>query len=127
MADNKIRVLIDVVADRAASSLKNFKTDLADTEGAFGKMQVAGGGAMDFIKGHAANMAMAAGAALVGFAAKAVGEFQALALEAGKFADATGIAVEDASRWIEVGGDLGVGSVTWRGYRGDHARRHPLI
>jgi hypothetical protein len=108
MASNTIKVVIDVVADKAASSLKNFKTTLADTEGSFGKMKVAGSAAFDQIKANAANMAVAAGGALVAFAAKAVGEFQALALEAGKFSDATGIAVEDASRWIEVAGDMGV-------------------
>jgi hypothetical protein len=110
MADNKIKVIIDVVADKASTSLRSFKTDLANTEGALGKMKVTGSAAFETIKGNAANFAMAAGAALVGFAAKAVGEFQKLALEAGKFADATGLAVEDASRWIEVAGDVGVGA-----------------
>jgi hypothetical protein len=110
MADNKIKVIIDVVADKASTSLRSFKTDLANTEGALGKMKVTGSAAFETIKGNAANFAMAAGAALVGFAAKAVGEFQKLALEAGKFADATGLAVEDASRWIEVAGDVGIGA-----------------
>ena len=115
MADNKIRVLIDVVADRASASLGNLRSDLSNTEGAFGRLRVAGGGAMDFLKGHAAEFATAAAGALVAFATKAVGEFNALALEAGKFADATGIAVEDASRWIEVAGDVGVGTETIQG------------
>jgi hypothetical protein len=110
MADNKIKVIIDVVGDKASSSLRSFKADLANTEGALGKMKVTGSAAFETIKGNAANFAMAAGAALVGFAAKAVGEFQKLALEAGKFADATGLAVEDASRWMEVAGDVGVGA-----------------
>jgi hypothetical protein len=108
MASNIIKVTIDVVADKAATSLKSFKSSLADAEGGFGKMKVAGSAAFDSIKANAANMAVAAGGALVAFAAKAVGEFQALALAAGKFSDATGIAVEDASRWIEVAGDIGV-------------------
>lgn len=50
----------------------------------------------------------AAGAAIGAFGVKAVMAFQNAALEAGKFADATGIAVEDASRWVEVSGDLGI-------------------
>jgi len=109
---NKITVLIDVVTDKASTSLRNFKTDLANTEGSFGKLKVAGAGAMDFMRVHAAEFAVGAGAALVGFAAKAVTEFQGLALEAGKFKDATGLAIEDASRWIDVGGGLGIGADT---------------
>jgi hypothetical protein len=51
---------------------------------------------------------LAGGAALVGFAAQGIKAFQDLALSAGKFADATGLYVEDASRYIEVAGDLGI-------------------
>lgn len=108
MADSKIRVLIDVVTDKASSSLKSFRQDLASSEGAMGKLRTTGSAAFNTIKQNAAQMAVAAGGALVAFATKAVGDFQNLALEAGKFADATGIAVEDASRWIEVAGDLGI-------------------
>jgi hypothetical protein len=108
MASNIIKVTIDVVADKGAAALKNFRSDLTSTEGAFGKMKVAGTAAFDKIKGAGAEMAVAAGAALVTFGVKAAGAFTDLALEAGKFADATGLAVEDASRWIEVAGDVGV-------------------
>lgn len=107
---SKISVIIDVVADKASTSLRNFRSDLDNTEGSFGKMKVAGSAAFDQIKGHAAELAVAAGTALVAFGVKAVGAFQDLALEAGKFSDVTGIAVEDASRWIEVAGDIGVSS-----------------
>jgi hypothetical protein len=110
MADNKIKVIIDVVGDKASASLRNFKSDLAGAEGAFGKMKVAGTAAFDQIKGAGAEMAVAAGAALVTFGVKAASAFTGLALEAGKFADATGLAVEDASRWIEVAGDVGIGA-----------------
>jgi hypothetical protein len=51
---------------------------------------------------------MAAGAAFVSFAAKGVAAFQDLAISSGKFADATGLSVEEASRFIEVGGDIGI-------------------
>jgi hypothetical protein len=115
MADNKIKVIIDVVGDKASASLRSFKSDLAGAEGAFGKFKVAGGAAFTQIKGHAAEMAVAAGAALVAFGVKAVGAFQDLALAADKFSDTAGIAVEDASRWIEVGGDIGVGAEAIQG------------
>lgn len=53
---------------------------------------------------------VAAGAAVGAFALKAVNDFQRVALESGKLHDATGLAVEDASRWIEVAADVGVGT-----------------
>jgi hypothetical protein len=108
MASNTIKVVIDVVADKGAAALKNLKSDLAGAEGAFGKMKVAGGAAMDSLKSNVAGMAVAAGTALVAFGVKAVGAFQDLALEADRFSDVAGIAVEDASKWIEVAGDIGV-------------------
>jgi hypothetical protein len=103
-----IKVVIDVVKDSASKSLASLKTDLAGAEGAFGKMKVAGGAAMDSLKSNVAGMAVAAGASLVAFGVKAVGAFNDLALEADRFSDVAGIAVEDASRWIEVAGDIGV-------------------
>lgn len=46
--------------------------------------------------------------AVVAFGKKAIDAFQSTALEAGKMADATGLSVEQASRWREVAGDMGV-------------------
>ncbi|CAN0505454.1 unnamed protein product, partial [Phaeothamnion confervicola] len=40
------------------------------------------------------------------------GNFQDLAIKAGKFSDATGISVQDASRWIEVSDDMGISAET---------------
>lgn len=54
--------------------------------------------------------AQAAGALAVSIGVKAVTAFQDLAIEAGKMADATGIAVEDVSKLISVAGDLGIES-----------------
>lgn len=64
------------------------------------------GGLADF----ATSGAGAAAAAIGGFAVKAIGDFQDLALEVGSFSDATGLSTEAASRWIEVAGDIGVES-----------------
>jgi hypothetical protein len=50
---------------------------------------------------------------LVAFGAKSVMAFQEGALAAGKFSDASGLAVEDASRWQEVASDLGVSADTF--------------
>ena len=92
----------------AQNAFSNFRTKINEAEGAMGKLKAGFGAATDYVKANAAMMASAAGAAIAGFAIKAVGEFQDLALAAGKFSDATGVAVEDASRWIEVGGDIGI-------------------
>lgn len=61
-----------------------------------------------FIKQNLGPALLGAGAAVGAFAIQAVGDFQDVALEAGKLADATGLSVDEASRWIEVAGDIGV-------------------
>ena len=104
------KIVIDVVTEGAQRSLKDLKKEVANADGVMGKLKVAGSGAMDYVQEHAAAFALSAGTALVGFGIKAVGAFQNVALAAGKFSDATGLAVEDASRWIEVAGDIGVSS-----------------
>lgn len=107
---DKLTVVIDFVTGPATSGLGKLRTEVKQAEGAFGKMQVVGSAAFQAVKDNAAEMALLAGAALVQFGRQAVSEFQKTALEAGKFSEATGTAVEEASRWIEVGGDLGIGA-----------------
>ena len=92
----------------AKAAFANFKTDVSNATGAMGKFKAGSNAALGAVKANAGNFAMAAGAALVGFAAKSVGAFQDLAISSGKFADATGLSVEEASRFIEVGGDIGI-------------------
>ena len=92
----------------AEAGFKNLKMKVAEAEGGMGKLKAGFGAATDYMKANAASFATAAGGALVAFAAKGVSAFQDLALESGKFADATGLAVDQASRWIEVAGDIGV-------------------
>lgn len=93
----------------------------ADTSGAVKTFEQVGKTA-DRELGRAQSRIDATGAKLTSFGAKAVAaggvagaalfgaakSFEHLAIEAGKFSDATGVAVEDASRWIEVAGDMGV-------------------
>ncbi len=105
---NRISVLIDVATDRANRSLSTFRQSIKDTEGAAGKMKVGLAGAMDFAKANAASFAMAAGAALVTFGAKSVTAFQDTALAAGELRDKLGLTAEDASKFIEVAGDMGI-------------------
>lgn len=105
---DKVKVLIDVDSTGATSGLASFKKSFDEAEGAVGKFKVAGGAAMDFVKQNAASMALAAGAAIATFAAKAIGEFQDLALEVDKFRNVTGLSTDASSRWIEVADDLGI-------------------
>jgi hypothetical protein len=105
---DRLTVVIDFVTGPAQSGLGKMRAEVQKAEGAFGKMKAAGTVAFDAVKANAANFAMAAGAALVTFGVKSVKAFQDTALAAGKFSDATGIAVDEASRWVEVAGDIGV-------------------
>jgi len=91
----------------AKAAFANFKTDVGNATGAMGKFKAGSNAALSAVKANAGNFAMAAGAAIVGFAAKGVIAFQNLALASGELADATGLSVEEASRFIEVGGLLG--------------------
>lgn len=105
---NKISVILDVATDKAIGGLKGFKQSIADADGAVGKFKAGAGSAFDSIKGQAGNMALVAGAAIVTFGVKAIGAFQDTALAAGKFADATGLSTEAASRWVAVADDIGI-------------------
>lgn len=51
---------------------------------------------------------MAAGAAIGAFAFKAVNDFTNLGVEIGKFSRATGLASEEASRWVDLAGDFDI-------------------
>ncbi|CAB4146316.1 hypothetical protein UFOVP1223_12 [uncultured Caudovirales phage] len=92
----------------AKAAFANFKTDVSNATGAMGKFKAGSNAALGAVKANSGALALAGGAAIAGFAVKAIGAFQDLALASGKFADATGLSVEEASRFIEVGGDIGI-------------------
>jgi len=92
----------------AKAAFANFKTDVSNATGAMGKFKAGSNAALGAVKANSGALALAGGAALAGFAVKAIGAFQDLALASGKFADSTGLSVEEASRFIEVGGDIGI-------------------
>jgi hypothetical protein len=106
---------IDVVTDGAQKGLKNFRTSVSEAEGATGKFKAGASSAMATVQANAGTLALAGGTALVAFGVKSVNAFTEGALAAGKFSDASGLAVEDASRWQEVAGDLGVSAETFAG------------
>lgn len=92
----------------AKAAFGNFKTAVADAEGGMGKFKAGSKVALDAVKANAGNLAIAGAAAFGTFATKAITAFQDIALASGKFADATGLSVEDASRYLEVAGDLSI-------------------
>ena len=94
----------------AKAAFNNFKTSVGDAQGGLNKFKAGSGAIFDTVAANAGMFAVAGGAAFAKFALSGVSAFATLALESGKFADATGLAVEDASRWKEVSGDLGIGS-----------------
>jgi hypothetical protein len=106
---------IDVVADQATRGINGFKSSVASAEGAVGKFKAGASSAFASIQQNAGLLAVGAGTALVGVGVKAVASFENLAIAAGKFSDATGLAVEDASRLIEVSGDVGISTETIQG------------
>jgi hypothetical protein len=105
---NKISVIIDVAVDKANTSLKSFRTSIAEADGAAGKMKAGFAGLTSSIQANAGAIAVGAGTALVGFGVKAVGQFQALALAVGQFSAATGVSTEASSRWIEAASSIGI-------------------
>ena len=92
----------------AKTAFGNFKTAVSNAEGGLGKFKAGSKAAFDGVKAQAGNMALMAGTAIATFAVKAIGDFQDLAIAAGKFSDATGLTVEDASKFMEAAGDIGV-------------------
>ena len=103
-----ITEFIDQGLKDAKSAFGNFKASVKDAEGAMGKFKAGTKSALDIVKANAGSFALGAGAAFAGFAAKGIQAFQDVALKAGEFASQTGIVVDDASRWREVFGDMGV-------------------
>ena len=103
-----ITSLEDTGIKNAKAAFNDFKTAVGNAEGGIGKFKAGSKVALDAVAANAATFAVAAGTAIAGFAIKAIGDFQDLALKAGEFSDATGLSVDQASRYIEAAGDIAV-------------------
>lgn len=114
----RVEVLIDVVTDRAGSALSSFRTSVGEADGVVGKFKAGASSAFESIQANAGALAMAGGAALISFGIKAVGAFTDTAKAAIDFGAATGTSVEEASRWIAVGDDMGVSADALQGALG---------
>ena len=92
----------------AKAAFGNFKTSVANAEGGLNKFKAGSKSVMDSVSANAASFAIAGGIAFAKFAFDGVKAFQDLALGAEKFATSTGLSIQDASRYIEAAGDIGV-------------------
>lgn len=92
----------------ARGAFDQFKTKVGEANGAMGKLKAGSGVAFDAVKANAGSMALGAGAAIAGFAAKAIGDFQDMALSVDKFRNTTGLTLDQSSQWISYTGDLGI-------------------
>jgi hypothetical protein len=103
-----ITSLEDTGIKNAKAAFGDFKDAVGKAEGGMGKFKAGSKVALDAVKANAGTLAIAGAAAFGTFATKAITAFQDIALASGKFADATGLSVEDASRYLEVAGDLSI-------------------
>ena len=103
-----ITSLEDTGIKNAKAAFGDFKAAVGQAEGGMGKFKAGSKVALDAVKANAGTLAIAGAAAFGTFATKAITAFQDIALASGKFADATGLSVEDASRYLEVAGDLSI-------------------
>jgi hypothetical protein len=110
MADftDRIKLIIDVTSDKASKGISDIKSSAGEAEGVFGKLKAGAGSAFDAIGIAGPQAAVAAAGAIVAFGVKSIGAFTELANAAESFSQTSGASIEDASRWIEVSGDLGV-------------------
>ena len=92
----------------AQGAFNQFKTKIGEADGALGKLKAGSGVAFDAIKANAGTMALGAGAAIGGFALKAIGDFKDLALSVDKFRNTTGLTLQQSSEWVSYTGDLGI-------------------
>ena len=111
----RVTIYIETKVDSAKSQLGQFKSSVAEAEGATGKLKAAASGLGNIVNSAASALlspaGLAAGAGAIGAAAvKSVKQFEELGLTIGKVAAATGLSAEEASRWVEVADDAGVSS-----------------
>lgn len=108
--NERISVVIDIATDKASAALGGFRKSVNEAEGFTGKLKAGVGSLGSTFTSFISSPAGAATAvSAVGAAAfAAVDKFASLGLEVGKLSDATGLSTEEASRWTEVGGDLGL-------------------
>lgn len=92
----------------AQGAFNQFRSKVGEADGALGKLKAGSGVAFDAIKANAGTMALGAGAAIGGFALKAIGDFKDLALSVDEFRNKTNLTLLESSKWVSYTGDLGI-------------------
>lgn len=116
MADftDRVKLVFEAVTSGATSDMSKLEGATDKAQSGFGKLKDAAGGAVSSIMASPAA-AVAAGAVIAKVAFDLVTGFEEAALSAQNFATASGLSVEQASRWQEVAGDVGVSTETLAG------------
>ncbi len=110
--NERISVVIDIATDKASQALGGFRKSVNEAEGFTGKLKAGVGSLGSTFTSFISSPAGAATAitAVTAAAAKAVTAAADLGIQVGQLADSTGLSTEAASRWLEVGADMGVGA-----------------
>lgn len=116
MADftDRIKLVFEAVTSDATKGIGSVKGATDEAQSGFAKLKGVAGDAIGAIATSPAAIA-AAGVAIGKVAFDLASSFGEAALSAQDFATASGLAVQDASRWQEVAGDLGVSTDTLEG------------
>ena len=117
MADfvDRVKLIFEATTTGASKGVGELKQSVSEAEGGFGKLKAGASSALGLIGANAALSAGAAAVAIGKFTMDAVNRFEDLALKANDFAQAAGLSVDEASRWMEVAGDVGVNVETLEG------------
>jgi len=102
----RISVVIDSKLE--GGGFKGFKAAVSEADTLGGKFKAGWKNVSQQVQANAGALAAGAGAALIAFGIKAVAAFENTAKAAVDMAKATGLSIEQASRWIAVGDDFGV-------------------
>lgn len=104
----RLKIILDLEGENTNKSLTKIRNNVRDADSTFGKFKAAGSGALQSISANAGALAVAGGAALIAFGVKAVHAFETTARAALDLSKATGLSIEQASRWVAVGDDFTV-------------------
>jgi hypothetical protein len=104
----RLKIILDMDSNNAKTGLKSIGKEISNADGLTNKLKAGWKGASQSIAANIGAIAVTGGAALVAFGIKAVHAFENTAKAAVDMAAATGLSVEQASRWIAVGDDFKV-------------------
>ena len=101
-----IRIFVDTVSD--VTGFRTFRTEVQAADGVLGKLKAGSSAVWSAISENAGLAAAVIGGALIKAGISAIDKFDAMAIAARNLASATGLTVEQASRWIGASKDMGV-------------------